>query len=155
MKEYNMKRRYSTKHSQYELLLSGPEVELRLWPPIEAEDGICFGPKFFNKIYMSKKLFARVAGRHSRILMAGKQDWYLCHSAGHPRTWTLHKFKTYRNSILWQAIAVFHPEDVGATLIEFTQKLAYVTASRRNPNRLVWSRELKTANHRKIILTWI
>jgi hypothetical protein len=74
---------------------------------------------------MSKKVFAVVAGRHSRISTAGKQDWYLSLSWSSENKHTQEVIKSW-NSVLWQAIAVFHPKEVGPTLIEFTQKLAYV-----------------------------
>jgi hypothetical protein len=105
-----------------------------------------------TNIYMSKELFARVASRQSRFLTTGEAGLVSVTQLV-VREQTFTKFKTSENSLLWQAIAVFHPKEVGPTLIEFKQKLAYVTAWQRNPNRLVWPRKLKTANQGKIILT--
>jgi hypothetical protein len=43
---------------------------------------------------VSKKLFVRLAGRHSRISTAGNQDLYSSLLVSHPRTYTLKKFTT-------------------------------------------------------------
>jgi hypothetical protein len=74
--------------------------------------------------------------RASQADIIGHNHWksgitFVSRLVGHPRTWALKKFKTSWNSLLWQAIAVFHPDKVGQT--EFMQELAYVTASRHIP----------------------
>lgn len=85
---------------------------------------------------MSKELSASVASRHSDFNSWKSGLVSVTQLVIREYRYTLEKLRASGNSVLRQAIAVFHPEEVGPILIEFMQELAYVTQRHGTTQRL-------------------
>jgi hypothetical protein len=93
-------------------------------------------------------------GRHYRILTAGNQDMYLSLPVGHLRT----HIHTHEVQNFLKLITVIDHCSISSWGGWTNSKWVHVNncdSHNATPTAEVWSWELKPANHRKVILTWI